>query len=281
MLTWNGRLLFVRRSAATFLLRTMVILAWQAAFSAGDPAFRRSLGSAPAVATSFALPIGTILPIRLQDTISITEAKRGQSITAKIAQTVPLPSGEKIPLKSDVTGSITAIEPDNEGSGVRVSIQINQLETRKQTVKFTAYLRAIASYNAVRTAQIPLTGPDGGTPNGWGNTVQIGGDVRFGDGGMVRGPGKKKVGKAVFGGVLVHVLANPALGCDGTVNGDDHPQALWVFSSNACGTYDLRDVKISHTGKGAPVGEFTLYFEKKDMKLEGGTAMLLRVISPE
>ena len=65
------------------------------------------------------------------------------------------------------------------------------------------------------------------------------------------------------------------------MNGDDHPQALWVFSSDACGVYDLKGVKIVQNGKPEPVGEITLGFAKDDMKLESGTALLLRVVSPK
>lgn len=263
------------------LLLSVFTLACQLVISASDSVAIGRLPARAVVENSSVLPVGTILPIRLENTISVAEAKRGQAISAKIAQTVPLPNRENIPLKSDVSGSITSVELDSEGSGVRVTMKFNQVDARKQTLKFTAYLRAIASYNAVRSAQIPLTGADGGTPNGWGNTLQIGGDIRYGDGGMVRSRSKQKVGKGVFGGVLVRVQANPALGCDGAVNGDDRPQALWVFSSDACGAYDLRGVQVSHTGKGAPVGEFTLHFDRGDMKLEAGTAMLLRVISPD
>ncbi len=227
------------------------------------------------------VPVGTVLPIRLGDTISVKEAQPGQAISAKIMQTVPLPKREAIPLKSEVKGSIVSVEKDQDGSGASVTVKFNKLEAGKETLAFSAYLRAIASSNAVRAAQTPFSGADAGTPSGWANTLQIGGDIRYGDGGMVRSRFKQKVGKGVIGGVLVHVNANPALGCDGPVNGDDRLQALWVFSSDACGVYDLKGVKIAHTGKGAPVGEFTLHLEKDDMKLEAGTAMLLRIVAPE
>jgi hypothetical protein len=172
------------------------------------------------------------------------------------------------------------VAKDEDGPGVKLTLKFNQVETKKETLTVVTYLRAIASYNAVRAAQTPRTGADGGTPTGWANTTQIGGDIRFGDGGIVRDRGKQKVGKGVIGGVLVHVKANAERGCDGPA-GDQRPQALWVFSADACGVYDLDGVTITRKGKGEPVGEFTLHFEKDDMKLEAGTAMLLRVIAPQ
>jgi hypothetical protein len=238
------------------------------------------LASASVVVEHLAsLPAGTILPVRLEDTISVKDAQRGQAIEAKVSQDVPLPNRQKIAAKTSLKGSIVSVEKDREDSGTKITLIFSQLATGKETLTVVTYLRAIASSRAVHSAQIPLTGADGGTPTGWGDTVQIGGDIRYGDGGAVRNRAKQKVGKGVTGGVLVQVKANPALGCDGPVRGDDRPQALWVFSSDACGVYDLKGTKITRTGKAEPVGEFTLQFEKDDMKLEGGTGMLLRVVS--
>jgi hypothetical protein len=224
------------------------------------------------------IPAGTMLPLRLEKTIS-TKDVRGQVVEAKIAQDVPLPNGEKIPMKSAVRGSILSVETDADGPGVKVTLKFDQLEDHKETLPIATYLRAFASGRAVQSAQLPHSGADMGTPGGWADTVQIGGDIRFGDGGVVRDRAKEKVGKGVVGGVLVHVRANPALGCEGPANGNDYPQALWVFSSDACGAYDLKGVKIARSGKGSPVGEITLHFEKEDMKVEAGAGMLVWVVS--
>jgi hypothetical protein len=161
---------------------------------------------------------------------------------------------------------------------MKVTLKFDQLEDHKEAVPIVTYLRALASRRALQSAQLAHSGADIGTPNGWADTVQIGGDVRFGDGGAVRNRAKEQVGKGVPGGVLAHVSANPALGCDGPMESDDL-QALWVFSSDACGVYDLKGIKIAHTGKSSPAGEITLHFEKDDAKLEAGTGILLRVAS--
>ena len=140
-------------------------------------------------------------------------------------------------------------------------------------------LRAIASYIAVHHAQMPLNGYDDVTRLSWANTVQIGGDIRFGDGSSVQNRWGETVGQAVPGGVLVYVKANPESGCKGPVRGDDHAQALWLFSANACGVYGLKGVQLIHNGQSAHIGEITLHFEKAQVKLNAGTAMLLRVVS--
>jgi hypothetical protein len=237
-------------------------------------------GEAAAVENSVAVPVGTILPVQLENSIATNEAQPGEAITGRIMQEVPLPTGEKIPARSRVRGSISSVENDPDDPGTKISLKFNQIEHRKETLTITTYLRALASPSAVQAAQLPHSGADFGTPAGWADTVQVGGDVRYGDGGAVRNRAKETVGKGVTGGVLVHVRANPELGCDGPVNGDDHPQALWVFSSDACGVYGLKGVKIARGGKGTPLGQITLHFAKDSTKLEAGAGLLLCTVGP-
>lgn len=261
------------------LVLTLLVLGSVVAFRGHDREVRPATASVVhAVESPSSIPAGTVLPLRLEKTIS-TKDTRGQAVEAKVAQDVPLPDGEKIAMKSTVRGSILSVETDADGPGVKVTLKFNQLEDRKETLTIATYLRAIASGRAVEAAQLPNSGADMGSPAGWADTVQIGGDIRFGDGGVVRDRAKEKVGKGVVGGVLVHVRANPALGCDGPANGNDYAQALWVFSSDACGVYGLKGVKIAHSGKGSPVGEITLHFEKEDLKVEAGAGILLWVVS--
>jgi hypothetical protein len=250
---------------------------WQALSWARGAAF----AAGGVVESSPLVPGGTVLPIALERTTAVKDAQAGQPIEARITQEVPLPAGEKIPFRSLAKGSIVSVANDADGAGLKLTLRFNQIETKKQAFAVVTYLRAIASYNAVRAAQTPHSGADVGTPTGWADTVQIGGDVRFGDGGDVQDRAKQKVGKGVRGGVLTYVQANPARGCDGPVGGDQRPQALWVFSADACGVYDLKGTTITRMGKGEPVGEFTLHFDGDDIKLEAGTAMLLRVIAPQ
>lgn len=255
----------------------MLTLTWQPAASSPSFGALGSAGSAGAVTNTLQIPVGTVLPVQLDDTLSGKEAHPGQTLEAKTMQDVPLPNRKKISKRSSVTGSILSVVKDSDGVGQTVTVKFVQIEDHKQMLPMVTSLRAAASFNAVRAAQLPFTGADGGTPTGWENTTQIGGDIRYGDGGEVRSVAKQKVGKGVPGGVLVHLSANPGLGCDGPVNGDDHLQALWVFSADACGVYDLKGVQISHTGRSAPLGEISFHFEKDGMKLDAGTALLLRV----
>ena len=224
------------------------------------------------------VPVGTILPASLENGLKAEDASKGELVELRIKQDVPLPRGDKIPARSKVTGYVASIERESDGNGLNLSLRFDKLEFHDKTVRIVTSLRAMASYQAVRWSQTPMAGADGGTPAGWGTTVLIGGDTRFGDGGKVRTSSKQVVGKGVRGGVLVHVRANPASGCEGPVDGDDHPQALWVFSSGACGLYDLNGVTIARDGRSEPLGEITLSFDKESKKLQSGTAMLLRVV---
>jgi hypothetical protein len=124
------------------------------------------------------IPVGYILPVQLQDSFSVENAHTGDVLQAKIAQEVPLPDRRRVKLGSIVRGSVSGVAPDEDEVGVRVTFRLNQLIEDDKTTSVLTNLRAIASYLAVRDAQTPLTGADGGTRAGWATTVQIGGDIR-------------------------------------------------------------------------------------------------------
>jgi hypothetical protein len=228
--------------------------------------------------SAISLPVGTILPVSLTKTISVGEAQAGQILEAEIVQDVPLPEREKIHQKSHVTGTIISV---TQASGVQVSLRFDKIEYRSEIISMATSLRALASNQAVQNALTPMNSGNTGSFSSWADTVQIGGDVRYGDGGEVRDRQKQNVGKGVSGGVLVHVHAQPGSGCEGPVNGNDSLQALWVFSSDACGVYGIPGVQVTHDGKTTPVGVFTLSFEKPDTKIEATSGMLLRVVAPQ
>lgn len=249
------------------------------AFSTSTAELHGDAGEGIVQSSSALLPVGTILPVSLDKTLSADNAQAGQEIEGEIMQDVPLEGRDKIHMKSHVSGTIVSIAPAGSGAGTQVSLRFDKIDNHGEIISVATSLRAIASYQAVKSAQAPLNSSPG-TPSGWADTVLIGGDVRYGDGGEVVNRQKQKVGKGVSGGVLVHVSAQSGSGCDGPINDDESLQALWVFSSDACGVYGLPGIEISHNGKTAPLGVITLRFQGSETKLEESAGMLLRVVAP-
>ncbi|MGO9303413.1 MAG: hypothetical protein ACLP3R_06870, partial [Candidatus Korobacteraceae bacterium] len=57
---------------------------------------------------------------------------------------------------------------------------------------------------------------------------------------------------------------------------NEQEQALWVFSTTACGVYGFEDLKLAQTGSSAPVGQITLE-SAKDILVRDGSGWLLLV----
>jgi hypothetical protein len=89
--------------------------------------------------------------------------------------------------------------------------------------------------------------------------------------------GSNIVGHAVPGGVLTRVVSHPGTRCRGEIAGNDSLQALWVFSSDACGIYGFPDVALAHSGRTAPFGEIALVSRNGKLNIRAGSGMLLRV----
>jgi hypothetical protein len=168
------------------------------------------------------------------------------------------------------------VKPANGGTGAQVSFRFDTLVVSKRRIPIITNVRALASMMAVEAAQLPESGPDRGTSqNAW-TTDQIGGEVVYRGGGPVA-DGLRSVGEPTYGGVLVHISAKPGSPCRGEIEGNDRLQALWVFSSDACGVYDFADLAIVHAGRTDPVGEITLASDKGEVNIRAGSGMLLRV----
>jgi hypothetical protein len=87
------------------------------------------------------------------------------------------------------------------------------------------------------------------------------------------------VGKSVGDGVLVRLASKDGTKCRGAIDGNDNPQALWKFSSDACGVYGISKVSIVHAGRSEPVGTIILEMQGHTTSIRSGAGMLLRVIS--
>ena len=223
------------------------------------------------------IPPGTILPVRLNSSLSSSKTRPGQIITARIMQDVPLANGGKIREGSKVIGHVVDVSSPADGNTDRISLQFDQLISSGRTIPIRTNLRAVAGFVAVMEAGVPTDGPES-LPIA---TTQVGGDVAYTSGGPVTAAtnSKEAVGRSVNDGVLDQVSASSRQGrdCRGVVDGNSSPAAMWVFSSDACGTYGLSQIRIAHAGRTQPVGVIVLISEKGQLKLPSGAGMLLRV----
>ncbi len=228
---------------------------------------------------AIAIPNGTILPVRLNSTISSATCKPGQVVSGRIMQNVLLASGGKIREGSKIIGHIVEVTPATTGAQPRISLQFDKLVFSNQNISIVTNLRAIAGFMQILYAQTPEAGPGESDVFDWLTTIQIGGDVVYGVGGPVASAenANQIVGKEVNGGVLARVRAKEGTNCRGAIDGNDSPQALWVFSTDACGVYGLEHISIAHAGRTDPTGVIVLTSNNGKLKIAAGTGMLLRV----
>jgi hypothetical protein len=191
-------------------------------------------------------------------------------------QDVPLPDGAKIRAGSKVVGQVVALRKNDNGADIE--LRFDKLITGNRVIPITTDLRAIASMMEVSDAQVPESGPDRGTPQYRWTTDQIGGEVNYGGGSGVA-HGSYIVGESVPPGVLVRVSSAPGMKCRGEADHNNWLQALWVFSSDACGVYGFPGLTIAHAGRTTPVGEVVLRVDKGKVNIRAGSGMLLRVNS--
>ena len=223
------------------------------------------------------IPAGTILPARLNSSIDSQKSKLGQVITARVMQDVPLPHG-KLRAGSQVIGHIVSTSPSAAGRA-SITVQFDTLKAAGRKIPLRTNLRALASMMEVQDAQVPSTGTDRGTTFAWMTTNQVGGEVVYGQGGPVTN-GSRAVGEAAPGGVLARLSTKPGTICRGSVEGNDRPQALWIFASDACGTYGFSDLEIAHAGRSEPIGQITLASKEGRVHVSAGSGLLLRVSAP-
>jgi hypothetical protein len=219
---------------------------------------------------------GTILPASLETSISSRKSRPGKKVSARIMQDVPLRGRTVIPAGAKIVGQIISVDPAGSGAGARVSLRFDTLVVRHQEVRISTHLRALASSVDVQSAQISIHGTDAGTPSNAETTRQVGGELVYRGGGPVA-RGSHRVGVPVPDGVMVRVSGDPSLGCAGEVPGGERLEALWVFSSDACGVFGYRHVEISHAGRTEPLGTITLATRSGDFTIHDGAGLLLRV----
>ncbi|MGO9519996.1 MAG: hypothetical protein ACLPND_23415 [Candidatus Korobacteraceae bacterium] len=236
------------------------------------------LCAAPASAQQ--IPAGTALPVMLNSSLDASKDKPGRTISARIMQQIQLPDGTKIPSGARIVGHILRVNSLSPASGSQLVLKFDQLNSRGQSTTLTTSLRAVANMTVVFEAQLPTSNFDeyGTTIADW-TTVQVGGDAVYRGDGTVISPDNRVVGSATVGGdVTAKLTAVPDRGCRGSVEDNDRPQSLWVFSTSACGAYGFSDLRIAHAGRTDPLGEIALE-APANVRVRAGSGLLLRVIA--
>lgn len=224
------------------------------------------------------LPPGTVIPVMLRTGLNAEKDNSDKKIEGRVMQDVPLPGGGRVGNGSRVFGHIVSATKTGP-SGASMVLKFDSIEDHGRTIKLTAALLAVASTASVADAQIPIEANSDLDPVSQWVTRQVGGDV------VNRGRGKVAshddiVGRWVEGsGVLVRLTPNPKAGCP-TGPGYDREQAVWIFSSAACGAYGLNDLKIASSGLTPPLGEIVLKADRK-IAIRGGSGWLLIVVGSE
>ena len=218
------------------------------------------------------IPPGTALPVTLGSSLNAKNAKPGQKIEGKLMQEVMIGEG-RLKAGSHVTGHVVSVSRPGP-SGARIVLQFDQLQDEHQTISLHVGARAVASSQSVFAAGLPVdTNSDDEGSQSW-VTKQVGGEYVFrGRGYVSSDQGKVGIwsGSGVWGR-LPEVDDCPA--------GDktNPQQALWIFSTTACGAYGFEHTKLEQTGLTAPLGQIVLS-SPKDIDLRGGSGWLLMVVA--
>jgi hypothetical protein len=223
------------------------------------------------------IPVGTVIPVMLSSSLNAAKDKPEKKLEGRVMQEVRLPSGEGIRESSRIIGHVVNVTRGSSGSSIVVRFEAIQQQGRKAPVK--TGLLALASMASVHDAQLPISANSDLDPASQWVTRQVGGDV------VRRGWGKAGSSDGVFGtwvggnSVLIRLTPNPNAGCS-SGPGYDREQAVWIFSSAACGTYGLNDVTIAHSVGIPPPGDIVLT-SSRNVAIRGGSGWLLIVLANE
>jgi hypothetical protein len=225
---------------------------------------------------------GTIIPVVLNSSLDAKKCRPGQMVSAKVAQDVPLYNGADIKAGTRVQGEVLAVTPAENSQPATIALRFDKIYIAGRATPIVTDLRALASPLEVESAQVQISGDERGSTPPWSQTITLigRGDVVYREAGTVES-GLRTVGKSVYAGdwgVLSRVSSSPGGKCRGVVEGNDKPQALWVFSHDACGTYGY-EAEITHAGRSNPEGRIVLASTNGDLKVRRGSGMLLRVNS--
>jgi hypothetical protein len=224
------------------------------------------------VVAQTALPAGTIVPVQLERGLNAAKLRSGQEIKARVTQDIP---GTSVRKGAQVLGKVETATVPARGQAQLV-FRFEAIEQHGHSIPFTADLRAVASPTEITDAETAMYGPDAGIDSNSTITQQIGGDELFRGGGPVEAR-SSIVGRSNPDGALAQPSANSEANCRGILDGNNRPQALWLFSTDACGIYGFSRLRIEHAGRTMPVGTIIITSSNRKLNINSGSGMLLRV----
>lgn len=219
------------------------------------------------------LPPGTVLPVQLGTSLNAKSAKAGQRLEGKLMQEVKLDSGA-IKSGSHVTGHVVSVSRPGT-SGARIVLQFDAVQDEHREIPLHVGARAVASSQSVFNAGLPVDASSTTETSQEWVTKQVGGEYVFRGRGYVSSD-QGRVGIWSGSGVWGKLPAVDDCPASDSVNPQ---QALWVFSTTACGAYGFEHTKLEQTGFTSPAGQIILASDK-DVDLRGGSGWLLMVVSP-
>jgi len=235
-----------------------------------------STGQAELVAQSL-IPAGNILPVSLDKDLNAAHLHPGQEVRATTMQSIP---GTRVHRGEKVIGHVSNVSSSKDHV-VRVELRFDTIKDHGQLVPIQTSIRALASPPEITDAESSMYGPNDGIEAAHESTTQIGsGDLVFHGGGEVYS-GSEVIGKSTQHGVLVQLRANPERHCRGAIGPGGAVQALWLFSSDACGVYGYQDIRIEHAGRTDPMGTILFVGDNAKLNINSQSGLLLRVLKPQ
>jgi hypothetical protein len=218
------------------------------------------------------IPAGTVIPVMLNTGLNAGKDGAGKNIEGKVMQDVSTPLGFTISRGSRITGQIVSAGKSG-GSDSSLVLKFDSIQDHGRSIPLTAAVLAVASMQSVAQAQAPInSNSDMVSASGW-VTRQVGGDVVSRSQRKVGTPGGLTGTWLEDSSVLIKLTPNADAGCP-SGPGYDRPQAVWIFSSSACGTYDLGSAKIANSGTTPPLGNVSISSDH-NLQIRGGSAWLL------
>lgn len=216
--------------------------------------------------TALRLAPGSIIPAVLTHTVDAKKAKSGDSVQAKVADNLKTNDGQVlVPKDTVVVGHVTAAQPHSKGTTSELAVVFDHAVLKGgNSAALPVAVQAIIgnNQNNINNQNNPSNSePDAGAgaPSGTMSSQR---------GGMGGNPSGGMSGRAP-GGTSTVPEGSPTADTPGAGN------ARPPITASTQGVIGIPDLKLQSSPQ-----EAVITSEKSNVKLEGGTFLLLRVVQP-